>query len=443
MIRSIFVTCLWMGLLSATMGQEVQTFSMNDAINYSYEHHLNMKLAENKIRTAEEQKVETRAIGLPQVNIGVDYNHFLKLPTTLIPKQFFDPTAPEGEFGEVSFGTKNNLTASATLSTLLFDGQYLTARKASQVLTEYARIDYQNDKAHLRDAVKKAYLPPLLISENIITIQENINVLDKMYRETNEMFKAGFVEKLDVDKLYLSLDNMKVTLDDLEKAYKTAIDALKIQMGYPLEQELQLLESVEALSSPLVDFNDDAEVDYMQRTDYVLLEETKELQKLNIDRYKKGYWPTLNGFINYQQQVQGDNLFDNPSSTPASIAGLQLKIPIFDGFYKKAMKAQAQINLENIGHSQQLLKKGIDLQVKMAHRNYKNALEKIESRQRNVDLAERIFEVSQIKYKEGMGSSIEIIQAEQSLFQSQKNYTQSLYDSIIAKMDLEIAYGQD
>lgn len=71
---------------------------------------------------------------------------------------------------------------------------------------------------------------------------------------------------------------MKVTLDDLEKAYKTAIDALKIQMGYPLEQELQLLESVEALSSPLVDFNDDAEVDYMQRTDYVLLEETKELQ---------------------------------------------------------------------------------------------------------------------------------------------------------------------
>lgn len=98
------------------------------------------------------------------------------------------------------------------------------------------------------------------------------------------------------------------------------------------------------------------------------------------------------------------------------------------------MKAQAQINLENIGHSQQLLKKGIDLQVKMAHRNYKNALEKIESRQRNVDLAERIFEVSQIKYKEGMGSSIEIIQAEQSLFQSQQNYIQSLYDFIIAKL---------
>ena len=279
--------------------------------------------------------------------------------------------------------------------------------------------------------------------ENIKTVKENIAVLEKMHYETNEMYKEGFVEKLDVDKLALSLDNMKVSLDDLEKSYKSAMDALKMQIGYPLDQELDLLESVDDLSEPLADFNEDATIDYMQRTEYRMLEQNKELQELNIDQYKKGYWPKLSGFLTYQQQVQGDDLFDNPSSTPAAFAGLQLSIPIFDGFAKKAKKAQAQIELENVMHSQILLKSSIDLQVKIAHRNYKNALEKIESRQRNVELAERIFDIAQIKYKEGLGSSIEIIQAEQSLFQSQQNYMQALYDFIVAKIDLEIAYGKE
>ncbi len=443
MIRRIFVMCLGILFVSVSMAQEVQTFSMKDAINYSYENHLDMRLAENKIRKADQQKIEVRAIGLPQLNAGVDYNHFLKLPVTLIPANFFDPSAPADEFGEVSFGTKNNMTASATLTTLLFDGTYLTALKASKVLSEFARMDYQNDKAQLRDKVKKAYLPPLLIQENIKTIQSNITVLEKMHHETSEMYKEGFVEKLDVDKLTLSLDNMKVTLEDLQKTYSSAMDALKLQIGFPLDQELELFESVDALSAPLVDFNEEAATDYMQRTEFRILEQNKELQKLDIDRYKKGYWPSLTGFLVYQQQVQGDNLFDNPSSSPSSIAGLELKVPIFDGFYKKAMKAQAQINLENATIQQNLLKSGIDLQVKIAQRNYKNALDKIDSRKRNVDLAERIFEISQIKYKEGLGSSLEIIQAEQSLFQSQQNYIQALYDFIIAKIDLEVAYGEE
>lgn len=443
MIRTLVAACLLLGSISLSIAQDVPTFSMKEAVDYSYGNHLNMKMAENKIRTAEQEMIEVRAIGIPQVNATVDYTHFLKLPTTLIPAQFFNPMAGEGEFAEVAFGTKNNLTAAASLNTLLFDGTYLTALKASKAVAEMAVLDYQNDKAQLRDAVKKAYLPPLLIMENIKTVKENIQVLEKMHFETNEMFKEGFVEKLDVDKLFLSLDNMKVTLEDLEKSYKTALDALKIQIGYPLDQDLELTESVDLLSAPLADFNEDAVIDYMQRSEYRMLEQNKVLQGLNIDRYKKGYWPSLSGFLTYQQQIQGDDLFDNPSNTPAAFAGVQLRVPIFDGFSKRALKAQAQITLENVRHSQELLKSSIDLQVTIAHRNYKNALEKIESRKRNVELAERIFEIAQIKYREGMGSSLEIIQAEQSLFQSQQNYIQALYDFIVAKIDLEIAYGKE
>jgi len=166
------------------------------------------------------------------------------------------------------------------------------------------------------------------------------------------------------------------------------------------------------------------------------------LSKMKVDRYKRGYWPSLSGFVNYQQVIQGNNLFTNSISTPTSIAGLALKVPIFDGLYKKSKIQQAKLDLNNVQIQKDLLKSGIDFQLKASRENYINALETIKSRKKNLELAELIFSTVQTKYKEGVGSSLEIIQSEQSLHQSQQNYLNALYDFIIAKLDVEIALGR-
>lgn len=443
MRRTILILIALFSLgVSFAQTNEVMSFNLQEAIEYGYKNHKDLGIAANEMQRAREQMVEARSMGIPQLNAGVDYNYFIKLPTSLIPANFLNPMAPDGEFAEISFGTKNNLTASATLSTLIFDGTYLMALKASKQYIDFAKLNFENQKTVLGNSIKKAYLPPLLIQENVKTIEKNISSLEKLYNETNEMYKAGFVEKLDVDKLALTVDNMRVLKNDLQKNYQLALDALKLQMGFPIDEEIVLKESVESLSGELEEELLSLPIDYAFRTEYQVVDQSIELGELNVQRYKRGYWPSMSGFVNYQQVIQGDDLFNDPISTPTSIAGMSLSIPIFDGLYKKAKIQQAKLDVRNAELQKGLLENAIDFQLKAARKNYFNALEKIKSRKQNLELAESIFNITQEKYKEGVGSSLEIIQAEQSLQDSQQNYLNALYDFIVAKIDVEIALGK-
>jgi len=440
-MNRLLIFLLSLFIVGQLAGQETRSFSMEEAISFGLDNHQEMKLASNELKRAREQMVEATSMGLPQINAGVDYSHFIKLPTSLVPAEFFGGEA--GSFAELQFGTKNSLKASATLSTLLFDGTYLTALKASKRYINFAKINYENSERNLRNQIKTTYLPPLLLQENIKTIAKNVSSLDKLLNETNEMYKAGFVEKMDVDKLSLTVENMKVLKKDLEKNYSLAVDALKMQIGYPLKQEISLTETIEGLSDELDEEVLTIKMDYASRIEYNVLKHSEELSKLNIDRYKRGYWPSLSGFVTYQQEIQGENLLNDPFSSPISIAGLSLKIPVFDGLYKDAKIQQAKLDLDNVRVQQHLLEDGIDFQVKAARKNYFNALENIELRKKNLELAENIFNTSQDKYKEGVGSSLEIIQSEQSLHDSQQNYLNALYNFIIAKIDVEMAFGRE
>ncbi len=426
--------------LSVVNAQESSSFTMDQAVEYAYTKQLEVRLSQNKIADAKQQIKELRSTGLPQVNGTIDYNHFIKIPTSVVPAKFFNPMAPEDELAELQFGTKNNLTASATLSTLIFDGSFLVALQAAKSSVNYANANLEKTQQNIKSNVKKAYLPPLLLAENILTVQKNISSLQKMHHEMSEMYKAGFIEQLDVDRISLSIDNLESTLSDLEKNKTLSLNALKFQMGFPLSQELELTDiiSLEELNkSSLLE----SELDYNNLVDIKIFKELKTLNKLNIKRYKAGYLPSLTGFVSYQRVIQGANLFKDSHSSPTSIAGLAMKVPIFDSFRKKHQIQRAKLALEAIEIQEELVKTGIDFSVQTAKNNYRNTKEKILDRQKNVDLAKRIYATTQTKYREGVGSSIEMIQAEQSLYQSQQNYFTSLYDFMKAKIDLEIALG--
>lgn len=422
--------------------QDIPSFSLDQAIEFALTNHKDIAIAENERLRARQQIVETRSMGLPQVNAGVDYNYFIQLPTSLIPASFLNPSAPEGEFIKIAFGTKNSLTTTATLSSLLYDASFFTALKLSNKYLGFADLNYQGKKNEIRNAVRKAYLPPLLLQENIKTIDENIRVLKNLLKETDAMYKSGFVEKLDVDKLSLAVQNQEVLKKDLQKTMKIALDALKLQIGYPQESELRLTDSIEALSGDADETQLMEAFNYQNRIEYGILQYSRELTELNVDRFKKSYYPSLRGFLNYQYVLQGDNLFKNPIGSPAAITGFSLAIPIFDGLFKSSKIQQAKLDLSNIDNQATLLKSGIDFQVQSARQNFLNAREIIKSRQDNLELAKHIFDTARQKYKEGVGSSLEIIQAEQSLVESQMHYLKAQYDFLVAKIDLEMALGK-
>ena len=127
--------------------------------------------------------------------------------------------------------------------------------------------------------------------------------------------------------------------------------------------------------------------------------------------------------------------FDNSAITVA------LQIPIFDGYSKKYKAIQSQNNLQKVRQSFDLLKSSIDMQRSQARITLKNALESMKEQKANLDLANEISRVTRVKYQNGVGSNLEVLNAESSIKESQANYFTALYNALIAKVEVEKANG--
>ena len=437
------ILTLLCGIITSTLfAQEPKSLTLEEAIQYAQENNIAIKNAQIGIADADEQIIERRSIGLPQLNAGVNYQYFVQLPNSLVPAQFFDPNAGEDEFAELQFGTRNNLTVSAELSMLLFDASYLTGLKASKAYREYVQYDLQLKKYDVKNQVIEAYLPALILEESKKTLEKNIANLEKFFSETQALYREGFAEQLDVDRLELSLANLRTEVENINRQRLLIYNVLKFQMGYPMDQEIIATDDIEALFTPASTDQLTADINYNQRPEIQVLEMGIQLNQLNIELNKNGYLPNLAAFGSYQQSAQGNNLFDNPFWIPTGVVGLQLNIPIFDGFDKRSKINRAKLDLEVARNQQAEVKRSISLEVQNARTSYYSALERVSSQERNLALAERIYNTTQIKYREGVGSSIEITQAEQSLYETQQNLVQARYDLLVAKMNLEKALGQ-
>lgn len=437
----IHLFILFLLTLGTSFAQESAEMTLQDAIDYALDNSIDMRIAAIGIADAEEQIVERRSVGIPQVSAGVDYQYFLQVPASVVDLSNFDPTLPEGTFEKLQFGLKNNLTASITANALIFDASYLTGLRAARAYRDYVQRDRERVIYDVKNKVIEAYLPALILEESRKTLLKNIDNLGKLLNETKAIYNEGFAEQLDVDRLELSLSNLRTEVENLDRQRAIIYNVLKFQMGYPINDPIKAVDNIEALFEPANETELSGVVDYGQRPEVKVLELGIRLNELNVELNKSGYLPSLGAFATYQQSAQGDNLFDSPIWVPSSIVGLQLNVPIFDGFNKRAKINRAKLDLEVAQKQKEQLERSISLEVANARTNYINSLERAQSQQKNVELAERIYNTTQIKYKEGVGSSVEVTQAEQSLYETQQNYTQARYDLLVAKMALEKALG--
>ncbi len=441
MKRQFILFCLMLSCL-LTQAQEATKMTLEDAIKYALENNIDMRLAQINIADADQQIIERRAIGIPQLSAGVNYQYFIQIPASVVDLSTFDPSVPEGTFEKIEFGLKNNLTASIDMQTLLFDASYLTGLKAAKAYRSYVQKDRERVVYEVRNRVIESYLPALILEESKKTLVKNIGNLESLLNETRALYKEGFVEQLDVDRLDLSLANLQVELENLDRQKELVYNVLKFQMGYPVNDPIEAVDDIDALFIPASEEDLTADINYARRPEIQVLEMGIKLNELNVELNRSGYLPSLAAFGSYQQSAQGNNLFDNPVWVPSAIVGLQLNVPIFDGFDKRAKINRAKLDLEEAINQQNQIKQAISLEITNARTSYINALQRLDSQGKNLKLAEKIYNTTKIKYKEGVGSSLEITQAEQSLYETQQNYIQARYDLLVAKRALDKALGE-
>ncbi|MEP7320894.1 MAG: TolC family protein [Saprospiraceae bacterium] len=456
--RSILFLSILCGALSA---QAQHSFKLEEAIQYALQNSNQVKLNQLNLVDAEAQLMEYKSIGYPKINAAIDYSHYFAIPATIIP-DFLSPVVDgrlvyyklldsnrvegpaEGGF-PAKFGQSNSLSGSVGVNTILYDPSFFVGLKATKLYKELVKRQNSVSDITIRQSVAKAYLGSLISIKSKELLDQNIKTLDKMTKETQVIQSKGFVEQIDVDRLSLSLNTLQTEAEKIARMTEITYNVLKMQMGYPMDQPIELTDKIDALVNTLKVDNTDLVAPYKldQRPEFRAMQLADELNKIRMQSIKLGAYPVVNGFINAAYGTQTNNIFSKSSFWfPTAIAGFKVNVPIFDGFSRKAKYQRASIETDKLHLQMNDFERAMSLEVSSARIAFENAKSTIESTKRNLDLAQRIYDQAQAKFKGGIGSSIEINQAESAFLQQQGSYVNALYALLIAKTDLDKALGK-
>lgn len=420
-----------------------KNYSLKEAIDYAIKNHENVKNANLDIANANARVSEIKAMGLPQVNGNFNVTNNYQIARVFIPARIFNPNAAEGELMAAKFGVANSANAGVNISQLIFDGSYTLGLKAADVYKELSAKSLTQTKQQIAEAVSKAYYGVLVNKERINLLQTNIARFDSLLRDTRAMQSKGFVEKLDVQRLEVQSNNLKTEAKNIERLQELSVNLLKFQMGLDIEENIALtdaLESVELNSITPAEIND---VKYSNRMEYSMLQTQERLAVLDVKNNRTKNLPRVLLNFNYGFNSGREKLGEfitKPWFSNGNI-GVGVQVPIFDGFARKYRTIQAENNLQKIKNSYSLVENSIDMQIKQANIQLRNSYESLMENQKNMDLAKEIVRVSKVKYKQGVGTNLEILNAEAALKEAQTNYFTSLYNALIAKVDLDKAMG--
>jgi outer membrane protein len=442
----------------------VHNFSLQDCINYAYAHQDTVKNAALDIKSAEYKVKETTGIGLPQISGNASFTDYLKTSSILFPN-FITPavygvlidqkvkdgsgntitTVPAGAggFTQVSFQQKYTTNIGLTLNQILFDGSYLVGLKASKTYKELSERSYIRSKIDARVNVTKAYYQVLVSNEQIRLLDADLNQLKQQLDQTVAQNKQGFVEQIDVQRIQVQYNDLVTTRENTVRLLVLNYQLLKFQMGMPVSDELSLTDKLGDVKLDANLSNQGDTTFYHNRVEYNLFETNLKLNELDLKLKKSRYLPTFTANGN-TSIINQNNSFGQlfKADYPSTYVGLSLNIPIFSGGQRINQVRQSRIAVLKSQNDLDNLKNAIMLQANVAQVKYINGLKSLDNQKQSQQLAQEVLRVSKIKYQQGVGSSIEVTQAQTALEDADNKYIQSLYDALVSKVDLDKAYGK-
>jgi outer membrane protein TolC len=433
----IFCLC-WLLPAKAQQKDTTANFSLKEAILFAQLNQANVLNAQIDEQIAKNKVKQTTGIGLPQVNATANFQDFVTIPTSIIPGEFF---GRPGEKIPVQFGVRYSSSVGLEASQLLFDGSYLVGLQASKTFKELSTKNTSRNKIETAVAVTKAYYSVLVNNEQLSLLDANLARLQKSLNDVEQMFKNGFVEKIDVDRLKVLNNNLLTERENVVRLLALNVNLLKFQMGMTIGSKLSLTDKISNTDLEKNQVINDHTA-HNKRIEYSLLQTQQKLNELDVKRYKSMFLPSLGAFAATSSNFQNDRFGTLFNQTfPTTVVGLRLSVPIISGGQKLYQLRNAKLEVLKTQNNLTNLQNGIDLEVSAAQTNFLNGQQSLENQKRNMELAKEVLRVTKVKYEQGVGSSLEVTSAETALKEAQNNYITALYDLLISKVNLDKALG--
>lgn len=430
---------------SVSFGQSIE-LTLDEAIDIAIRSNYSIKVAELDVKRAEADVSEAYGFALPTINLSSNYTRNIEPPSF-----FFDGF---GDFGKdtnspfpvsndpIKIAKSNAYDAKIEIRQTIFNSAVFKGISAADVYSDAAREQMNNNTSKVVLNVKNAYYTVLLAKEALELIETSLQNAQKNYEDVSILFREGLISEYDLIRAEVYLENIRPEKIKTEYNLKDSKNALKVVLGMDPSQEITIKDSFENKVNSRIDLNkEELEKSLVQNNnDLKVIEKQKAVNKDFISINESEYLPTLSLFGNYSLQGQADDFnFQNVSS---SAVGISFSMSLFQGFQTNAKVEKAEIDLEKTSHQESLVKISLKSQLSNIVSRIETAQKQIESNEKTIKQAERGYEISKVRYTEGIGSQLEINDADLALRTAKLNKMQSIYNYLVANAELDQILGK-
>jgi len=419
---------------AAFTGSAQQSRSLKECIDYGLQHYGTIRVAQYQVETANQQARQALGQYLPQVSGTGNFTDNLKLQSTLLPAGFAGP-----EPTRISLGSKYQTNVSAQLTQTIYDKSLLIGIKANESNQKLADLNIRQTREEIIYNIATNYYQVFIVQQQIALLKDNLNRTQQVLNILKLQRDNGVIQPIDYTNTEVTYNNTRSQLSLSENNLALALNRLKYQMGLSQEQELTLSDTLLLKQVPTLEqsnFNAPSLISYQKAMANL------DLQRLQLLRTKAGYQPTLSFTANYGTLALGNQFVDGfRNFTGFGSIGLRLNIPIFDGFQRDAQIQQNRLTVMTQEEQLRLNTAAYQLQFSNAQSQIQKSQTNIQHDDRNVKLAQEVYNITTLQYKQGTKSLTDLINADNSYRQAQSNYINSLINFYQARLDLEQSQG--
>lgn len=418
------------GSMSFATAQQ-NPMTLQQCVQYGLTKNAGVLKSKMEIDLADEKRNETRAGYLPQVNGSISVQDNLKLQTSILPGELI---GQPGTQVPVQFGTKYNTSAGIDAKQVIYDQSLIYGMKLTEKSSKVSEINARKTEEQLIYDIASAYYAAQVSFTQKELVKSNLIQVDSLLKITQIQFDNDAAKQLDLDKLTVNQTNLQTELATSTSNYEKQLILLKYYMGMPLDAAIEVPAiNMKEQSATIIN------TETLNNTDLELLQAQRGVYSVTLQQIRAGYLPSLS--LSFHSSVQNQQntlrMFEKGARWfPNTYLGVNLNIPIFDGLSKNSRVKQTKIQIEQSELEEQYLAENLKMQRTNANNTLKTNQAALVSQQRNIELAQKVYEITQAQFVGGIATMTDIVNAETSLRDAQTNYLRALIQVKLGELDL-------
>lgn len=417
LISSLFVLLATLFPLKA---QERLELNVDAAVAYAIQNNKQLRSASLGRLEAQASHRATITQGLPQLEAAYDYQNFLGAEANLGPMVFeFTPTS--------------NLNIRA--SQLIFSGSYIVGIQLSKLLKEISKVNYKRTDAEIRAQVINTYNLILISERSKDILLQNVENLREVKKRTASLVAVGILEETDRDQITVQLTMLENAVRTAERQTEMAYNLLRMHLGASADTDIVLTETLlQIMAAADIDRTLNTPFDINKSFDYQLMQLQRDIASRQLAMERVNFLPTAAGFYNYTEKIEKPEL----DFQPTTVVGINVSIPLFTSGTRYFNQAKARYNLQSVENQVALVADQLLIQERQLRYNLQNAFEQYETQQKNIELAQRVYNNIYLKYQQGLASSLDVTTSNTNLLQAENDYVMTIMQVLEAKTELDI-----